>query len=479
MKLLTMLVELFIVPLCELHTFGEGWAKQVMGHGRGGQTLDIMTCASQVLEKGRDRQNCGAVATLDVRSYHDSIPFGVALRGLRHRGISADWARAAIRLHRCPKFVMQIGTARTRAMRKSRGVTTGNSLAALLGKVIMQDVMEYVRPALLPLCFQIRAGAIAPMVWSDNVVSFAKTAEAGIEMICSWKSALWEVARCEVKQGSAVVVPSSIAKCRAHQVIRQELAINIRPAERILGMYVTCNGSDVANRKLLLGRVAASFAKNCSILCRDSISEETRLRFWESLMRGALHGAALLKPMLETCVNLASANNRVIRRMLGIQRVLGESLMAHRRHVNVEVTYVREEMGIDIEREFVKCIVRWCGHIARHPDSQTFILLHEQGDNWLHAQRNQRASGRPGTRAQAGFTSRWAEGWHTAADEHFREYPANQSGWVFPKKHHFSIIARTNFLIDLIHPPAGPNRAIADEVLELSLVSCVFSREVD
>lgn len=202
MKLLTMVVEMAILPLCTLHDLKTGFGQQVFGHGRGGQTLDLIACATQVLEKGRDRQNCAAVTALDVRSFHDSVPFGVALRGLRHRGICADWARAAIRLHRCPKYSLQVGGARTRLLKRQRGVTTGNPLAALFGKVIMQDILEYVKPELLPSVFRIEDKPVLPMIWSDNIVCFARSESAGAELLLAWQKALWSVARCEVKEGS-------------------------------------------------------------------------------------------------------------------------------------------------------------------------------------------------------------------------------------------------------------------------------------
>ena len=75
LQILTLLVSSAVEPLCSLYDLGDACRRNVFGHGRGGQIQDIISCASQVLEKGRDRHNCGAVAMQDVQSYHDSIMF--------------------------------------------------------------------------------------------------------------------------------------------------------------------------------------------------------------------------------------------------------------------------------------------------------------------------------------------------------------------------------------------------------------------
>ena len=72
-----------------------GVAGRILGSGKGAQTRDINFCASQVLEKGRDRFNAAAVAIGDIRKCHDEVPWGACLRGLLRRGIPQDsqWLR--------------------------------------------------------------------------------------------------------------------------------------------------------------------------------------------------------------------------------------------------------------------------------------------------------------------------------------------------------------------------------------------------
>ena len=58
------------------------------------------------------------------------------------------------------------------------------------------------------------------------------------------------------------------------------LSIEIKPEERILGMYVTCNGSDTVNRRLVTSCLEAAYSRNQAVLCRHWLDEEARLRFW-------------------------------------------------------------------------------------------------------------------------------------------------------------------------------------------------------
>ena len=106
----------------------------VSGGSRGSQTQDITFTMAQVLEKARDRHDAGAIAQADIEKFHDHVPWGFTLKGLLSRGISEAWARAALRLHRCPRVVLRVGHSLTRTLERTRSVLTGSASSGMLPK---------------------------------------------------------------------------------------------------------------------------------------------------------------------------------------------------------------------------------------------------------------------------------------------------------------------------------------------------------
>ena len=325
----------------------------------------------------------------------------------------------------------------------------------------MQHILEHVKPALMPLAFHIESQPLLPMVWSDNIVCFARSQEAALQMIVQWKKALWNIARCSVKQGSCVVVPSSVRKIQARQVVMADLVVDIKPEAQILGAFISCNGSDTAHRRLLVGRLQAAFARNQKVLCRDWCDEEARLRFWATLMRGAFYGAATLRPLLETFTRLSIANNGAIRRIQNVLRQPWQNITIHRKHVNAELSLACEQLGLDAEFEFCKQLVRWVVHIWRHPESNIYNLLLHQNDMWLQNKRDQHSSNRPATRSESGCVFRWADGWLSLIGTSFLSHDPT-SGWCFDKGNKIAVRARASFLKDWVRPPRTDARPLED-----------------
>ena len=70
-------------------------------------------------------------------------------------------------------------------------------------------------------------------------------------------------------------------------------------------------------------------------------------------------------------------------------------------------------------------------------------LLRVQDDSWLEVRRG-RNQGRPACRAQAGFVSRWAEGWWDAVA------CAEGLGWEVEKNNKIEEVRRIEFLREFI-----------------------------
>ena len=83
--------------------------------------MSVGFAAAQALEKGRDRQDQAAVCQADIACYHDSIAGGLTFKGLLVRDVPKPLAIAALRVHRCPKIRMTVGSKITRSLVRSRG----------------------------------------------------------------------------------------------------------------------------------------------------------------------------------------------------------------------------------------------------------------------------------------------------------------------------------------------------------------------
>ena len=91
---------------------------------------------------------------------------GVMLRALLHRRVSYAWSCAAVRTQRMPGVILGIGDVRTPILHRSRGAITGNRLAAVFGRIVMEDILEFVWPSLRDLSWQIQPSLhLRPHVW--------------------------------------------------------------------------------------------------------------------------------------------------------------------------------------------------------------------------------------------------------------------------------------------------------------------------
>ena len=103
---------------------------------------------------------------------------------------------------------------------------------------------------------------------------------------------------------------------------------------------------------------------------------------------------------------------------------------------------------------WLRRLVSWCTHVARHADIPISRLLNVQGDRWLE---NRRASfnDRPACQESSGFVSRWAEGWWAWVGE------TEGFGWRVRKGDKIEESRRVDVIRVLIF---GANAAIEDGV---------------
>lgn len=87
LRVLTNVVMARITPSIDTFSTEHQMLHRVLGASRGRQILDIITCAQQALELGRDNQDRAAVGQMDIRTYHDRIDRPQVLASLLRRGV--------------------------------------------------------------------------------------------------------------------------------------------------------------------------------------------------------------------------------------------------------------------------------------------------------------------------------------------------------------------------------------------------------
>ena len=95
------------------------------------------------------------------------------LDALVRRGVNLAWAVAAVRIQRMPRITLRVKGAFTSTICRRRGAITGNCLAALFGRMLVEDVFAKAHDRIRSFIFRHESVELFPMAWSDNVLSLA------------------------------------------------------------------------------------------------------------------------------------------------------------------------------------------------------------------------------------------------------------------------------------------------------------------
>ena len=68
-------------------------------------------------------------------------------------------------------------------MRREKGALTGNRLAPLFGRIVMEDVFVMADPRIERKIFKLCDITLSPLAWSDNVVAFANTPQRAAKIL--------------------------------------------------------------------------------------------------------------------------------------------------------------------------------------------------------------------------------------------------------------------------------------------------------
>ena len=181
LQIMDRIVQKRVTPTLDTFSFDRSTKGLLLGSGKGGQTRDVVFCASQVLEKGRDRFNSAAVALGDIRKCYDELPWGHILKGFLRRNVAPSDAIALLRCHRCPQLRLKVGSVVGQPLRRSRSALTGCSSSGLLARIIVEDSFEAALPLFRDVFVVDEHLTLLPaMSWSDNLLVFASSIETAV-----------------------------------------------------------------------------------------------------------------------------------------------------------------------------------------------------------------------------------------------------------------------------------------------------------
>ena len=394
----------------------------ILGGAKGSQPQDITFTVAQVLEKGRDRHDAAAVAQSDIEKFHDTVPWGFTLKALLSRQVPEEWARAALRVHRCPRVQLRVGSEMTRNLERSRSVLTGSPSAGMLARLCVEDTYMAALTEMESSSFEVHESyRLAAMSWSDNLFTFADTAERACTMMMVWAHYLWCMCGLRLKAGSYEVIRSSTRLYEQRDLQIRGATWKLISTMFSLGHCLTSTGSQSTERKRLKQSWEAAFWRNSRVLTCKCIDRTSRLKFWRTISQGiGSFRYSMWAPNKAAAKLVEGWHAKILQRIIRVQLEEGETPDRFCRRRNHIVAEERDRLGLAVRREWALSLVRWVEHLRRHLALPACVLLSVQDDLWLQICRGVAGSsnrdatlqaGATRTRTGAGKPIRWGETW--------------------------------------------------------------------
>ena len=455
LRLLTFIVKRRVEALCEEFSREHALDSRVLGASRGGQPLDIAGAGMLVLQCARDDEDRGAVGHIDIGNYHDSMSRYELWKSMRRRNIASSLCSAALRLQRCPIVTLCVRDTSTGPIERTRGALTGNSLAPLFGRILVEDVFIAAHCLTDPLAYRFLDAVVHPMAWSDNVVVFGNSVRRTAKCLSILSDHL-ESKFLRVKEGSGEIVPASSRKLLWRPVKAGPHAYAVVAESRVLGYHLACNGDTSRNRGAMIGGLRGSMHRMSEHFARVPVA--SRAFWWKMQFRGILGFHAAFVGCSSTIFKeLGVVGNAGARKVAGLVR----------RHNN-DLTAVKANLNICVQTFYAKCIVRFLGHAFRHvthPFTQLLSLplpgrlasLRSHGRESAASDLAQTTfsflshlgfsldpptAGPLNIRGHSGYVCRWGEGWFWVIKD-------GGPGWSFEKTDEAAINFRIQLLLDM------------------------------
>ena len=474
LRLLSNIVRTKILPKVDEFSCEHEMNTRVLGGGRGGQPLDIIATAQMVLQIGRDNDDKAAIGQLDIRNYHDSFDRLEVYKSLRRRSIPSVWCCAAVRLQRCAQVCLTVKGITTGCLRRTRGALTGNRLAPIFGRVIVEDTYLTADCEMQRHFFQSEDVVVTPMAWSDNLYFFARSIRGAAKMMETLDRHLWDRGKLQVKEDSLSIIPACTRKLVWPPVRVRNVQCPVVSEAKSLGYHLSCSGDTCKSRQLTLGALRGCIRSGRASLM--ALPSSVRARWWQAQFRGYLGFFAaflgLTRHILQ-CVEVVDNG--------GARFVAG---LRPRFNHHATLTRVKEEYGIEVQNLFVETVVRRLGHVFRHATplrnlyslplaerlasrrlQQGSGVVSEMRLSLFHSLRTlgidvqDPVGGRPGVRGHSGYVHRWGDPWF--------ESIRDDIGWNFDKLDTDAIGERVQLLMKLLERPRSTLEAIRDAVLPI------------
>ena len=432
---------------------------RVLGASRGGQVLDIITCCQQALEIGRDNQDQAAVGQMDIRTYHDRIDRSQILTSLLRRGVTLPWCLAALRTQRCPQVSLKVKGVLTPAIQRCKGAMTGSRLAAVFGRILVEDAFMRADTVISRYHFHFGNLHISPFAWSDNIVVITKSVRAAAKSLKGIADALWETGELDIKDGSVEIVPASTRRYTWHPMAMGTMSFDIVERTRCLGYALTCNGDTSITRDRMLGALRGALCRNNEWLSKSYVPPFLKARWWKQQVAGSIGWIApFVIPCRALFTKLQVLSNKGARLVGGLPT---------RSNSSDQLTHIKSQFNICLPSTFCKLLVNRIAHVFRHselpvssvlslPGGRLDVLRNRGRLTELSANRRSAwevlrmfglgsedppSSGRPGIRGESGCVFRWGEGWFVEIRDGL--------GWNVPRKDAAQTDRRVQILMEL------------------------------
>ena len=240
-------------------------------------------------------------------------------------------------------------------------------------------------------------------------------------MMHSWAFYLQKLCGLRLKATSYEVISASSRMRNSQTVHFKGITWKHVPIMSSLGQAIACNGSQVEDRQRIHRSWEAAFWRNAKVLLCRKINCKSRLAFWGMLSRGiGSFRYCMWAPNKTAAAHMEGKHNRILQRILGLQRVADEDAERFCRRRNRLVALQRDGLNLGITREWSLALVRWVEHLRRHREMPASMLLDCQDSMWLQTIRALRWTvgtdpalrfGATGTRSGPGRPIRWADQW--------------------------------------------------------------------
>ena len=459
LRLLSNLVKAAILPLVDQYSCDHSFTSRVLGGGKGGQTLDIAACAKLALELGRDANDQAAVAQMDVSNYHDSFDRMGLLQSLRRRRVPLNWALAAVRIQRCARVCLRVGGVKTLPLARNTGALTGNNLAPIFGRIVMEDAFSIVDPMIERYVFKLCDITLLPMAWSDNIVVYANTVQKAAKVLALIEDSLFQLGGYKIKDGSVEIVPACTRRLTWKDVRVDGLRCAVVDSCKLIGYTITCNGDVSTQKSRMIGTLRGLLASARKTVGKPGVPSCVRARWWRGQLQGLLgYSAAFIGPSKSTFRDLEVVGNGGARLIAGLSSryLIGDVLER-----------VQNENKTNALVIFSEFIVRWLGHVFRHPQLPVFAFLSRPLEERLTALRvtgrraeisdyawnsfqflqtlgfsgNPPVGGYPQVRGHTGHVFRWGAGWFSEIGD--------RVGWEIERTDKPEVAKRVEFLLQI------------------------------